>query len=359
MLQVDIRKQLNAFELQVQFQAEKEVLGLLGPSGCGKSMTLKCIAGIEKPDSGRIELDGIALYDSTLGINLPPQQRKVGYLFQQYALFPAMSVEGNLLAGVRSEEKYQARQLVAEIVHSMNLGGLEKKKPHQLSGGQKQRVALARILLNRPQILMLDEPFSALDQYLKWQVQIELKDLFDTWPGTVLLVSHNRDEIFQLCDAVSVLRLGKNETKQTASELFHHPQTLTACMLAGCKNFSRIKASESDQNKLMAIDWEVTLHSQPVSSAHQYCGVYSHAVLPYLGSGFAQSEHLLENIFPVELLYCFESLSSWMVVCSSPGGSGVDARLTLKLSKEQWFKWRDLKEKYIIIPPENLMLLEA
>ena len=181
---VDVEKTLGAFRLSVRFQAGNEVFGILGASGCGKSMTLKTIAGIEKPDRGRIVLDDQVLFDAEKGIDLAPQKRQVGLLFQNYALFPNMTVEKNLLAGARAskEPRDQAKARVADMMDRFYLTGLEKHRPHQLSGGQQQRAALARILLTRPRLLMLDEPFCALDGYLSWKLELELMDLLkDFW----------------------------------------------------------------------------------------------------------------------------------------------------------------------------------
>ena len=155
-LSVDIEKKLGAFHLRSQFEAPDETMALLGASGCGKSMTLKCIAGIVTPDRGRIVLGGRVLFDSEKKINLPPQQRRVGYLFQQYGLFPNMSVEQNILCGIRSGDKAEKRRVLAEKIRMFRLEGLEKKHPAQLSGGQQQRVALARILCSEPEAILLD-----------------------------------------------------------------------------------------------------------------------------------------------------------------------------------------------------------
>ena len=150
-LSVDIRKRLGSFTLDVNFTAERGITSLLGASGCGKSMTLKCIAGIEKPDEGVIELDGRTLYDSAKGINLPPQARRVGYLFQNYALFPNMTVRQNILCGLNREKDRAVKQRrLREMLKMMQLEGFEERKPAQLSGGQQQRVALARILVSDP-----------------------------------------------------------------------------------------------------------------------------------------------------------------------------------------------------------------
>lgn len=154
---VDIEKKLGDFHLKVAFEAENETLALLGASGCGKSMTLKCIAGIEKPDKGKIILDGVTLFDSEKNINLPPQDRHVGLMFQNYALFPNMTVLQNICAGAKREKNRAKREAaILHILSSFELTELSSRYPHQLSGGQQQRVALARILVSDPKILLLD-----------------------------------------------------------------------------------------------------------------------------------------------------------------------------------------------------------
>ena len=175
-LYVDIRKKLGGFTLETQFEAADGVTGILGASGCGKSMTLRCIAGIVKPDEGHIELDGKVLFDSREKINLRPQERHVGLLFQNYALFPNMTVRQNLMTGLKAEKtgKKEAEIRIQEMLDKFELKDLEKHKPAELSGGQQQRVALARIFLSSPRVLMLDEPFSALDGYLRWNLEQEL-----------------------------------------------------------------------------------------------------------------------------------------------------------------------------------------
>ena len=151
-------------------------------------MTLKCIAGIEKPDRGTITLDGRVLFDSEKHINLTPQQRRVGYPFQQYALFPNMTAAQNILCGIRTGSRAVKKETLAALLRTFRLEGLEKKLPAQLSGGQQQRVALARILASEPQAILLDEPFSALDSYLKWE--LELGELLGAFDGPILWVSH-------------------------------------------------------------------------------------------------------------------------------------------------------------------------
>ena len=202
-LSVDIRKALGNFHLAVQFDAGDETLALLGASGCGKSVTLKCIAGILTPDEGHIELDGVTLYDSASRINLPPQRRQVGYLFQQYALFPNMTVRQNIAAAVRDKARRQTE--VAEKLRQFRLEAVADQKPGQLSGGQQQRCALARILASEPTPILLDEPFSALDFLTRISMQEWLLDQWQRHKRTILFITHDVEEALFLSSSVLVV----------------------------------------------------------------------------------------------------------------------------------------------------------
>lgn len=187
---VEIEKQLGNFHLNVRFQAETETLALLGASGCGKSMTLKCIAGIMTPDRGRIVLNGRVLFDSEARIDLPPQQRRVGYLFQNYALFPTMTVEKNILCGIRSGSKAEKNAALTATLHRFRLEGLEKRYPAQLSGGQQQRVAIARAVVTEPCVILADEPTAGLDPDAADSV-LELFDRLHRSGHTLVLITHD------------------------------------------------------------------------------------------------------------------------------------------------------------------------
>ena len=234
MIELDIHKRWGAFSLDVQLRHQGGILGLLGASGCGKSKTLQCIAGIERPDAGKIVVGTRTFFDSERQVNVPVPQRRVGYLFQHYALFPNMTVEENIRCGVRTASpKGEARQQVRDMMERLRLTGLERQKPAELSGGQQQRVALARILVNEPDILLLDEPFSALDSYLKEKVMTELKDLLQQFPKDVVLVTHSRDEAYQLCQAIAVLDDGCVSACAPTKELFADPKSRVAAVLTG------------------------------------------------------------------------------------------------------------------------------
>ena len=236
-LSVEIYKKLGEFTLDVAFEADDGVLGLLGASGSGKSMTLMCIAGFVKPDRGKIVLDETVLFDSSNHIDRSPQQRRVGYLFQNYALFPNMTVRQNILCGLRHEKSRTVREdKLSEMIGLMQLEGYESHKPSQISGGQQQRVALARILASDPKLLMLDEPFSALDSYLRGQLQVQLQALLKQFDKNVLMVTHSRNEVYRMCPRIALLDAGKSIAIGETERIFENPESRKAAILTGCKN---------------------------------------------------------------------------------------------------------------------------
>ena len=236
-LDVAIKKRFSGFELDVSFSAEDETLGFLGASGCGKSLTMRCIAGIEKPDEGRIVVNGQVFFDSEEKVNLTPQQRKTALLFQSYMLFPNLTVADNVAAGIGKDvAKADRDAIVQSELKRFGLQGFEKRYPAQLSGGQQQRVALARMLAARPGILMLDEPFSALDAHLKGVLEQNLVSLFDAYDGTILYVSHDIDEALRFCDRIAVVEDGHIMEEGTGDDLVNRPQSQAGIKLSGCKN---------------------------------------------------------------------------------------------------------------------------
>ena len=201
-LKVNIRKRLGNFNLDVAFETERGVFAILGASGCGKSMTLKCIAGIETPDEGRIELNGRVLYDSAKKINLTPQKRRVGYMFQDYALFPNMTVEQNIKAGMG---KHPEEEKVRSYINRFRLEGMEKHYPAQLSGGQKQRVAIARAMINDPAIILADEPTGALDSKTGHMVMDLFHKLHEEQGKTIVLITHSQELAAETKRIVTIL----------------------------------------------------------------------------------------------------------------------------------------------------------
>ena len=263
-ISVDIYKKLGNFELSVKFEAGNEVTALFGASGCGKSMTLRCIAGIMKPDRGRIVLNDKVLFDSEKKINLTPQKRNVGYLFQQYALFPNMTVKKNIECGLHEKNP----EKVQEFIKAMHLEGMEDKYPNQLSGGQQQRTALARILVGDPDILMLDEPFSALDTHLKYQMEHEVRNVISKFGKPVLLVSHDSAEVYRLSDSISIMKDGRIEAFGDKRSIYLDPKTPNGAMLTGYRNISRARVIAP--GRVYAEDWgaEVSVNGNTEGITH-------------------------------------------------------------------------------------------
>lgn len=343
-LSIDISKQFKDFTLEVKLDTANVRMGLLGASGCGKSMTLKCIAGIETPDRGRIVLNDQVLFDSEKKINLTPRERRVGYLFQNYALFPHMTVEENIGCGlIGSKDKKRAR--INEMIVLLHLKGLEKRYPAQLSGGQQQRVALARILVYEPNVLMLDEPFSALDTYLKESLQQDLLETLENYLGDILIVSHNRDEIYHLCSKIAVMDAGKIALAGPTKEIFANPQKLVAARLTGCKNISSVEKLSA--NTLKALDWGVVLQTREVITDQiKYVGIRAHDIR-------RASDLQTINSLACKVLRINETPFETNIICSC----GKE-ELWWKISKSYWNTLGEQQPSYLSLPQEALMLLE-
>ena len=223
-LYVDIEKQFSSFKLKVNFDSKNEVLGLLGESGSGKSITLKCISGLITPDKGQIILNDKVFFDSEKKINLSPQLRNTGYLFQNYALFPTMKIKDNIKIGIANMQKEKQNLLMKEYIKKFGLSGLEDRYPWQLSGGQMQRVALARALITSPDILLLDEPFSALDMHLRNNMEKELLSIIKDFNKNVVFVTHDMNEALLLGERICIMDAGKIIQVDTPEAIQKHPK---------------------------------------------------------------------------------------------------------------------------------------
>lgn len=275
-LEVDIRKRYGDFHLDVRFEAEGR-FALMGASGSGKSLTLQAVAGVMKPDAGRIVLDGEVLFDAFRGVNLPPQRRGVGLMFQHYALFPTMTVAQNIACGLRAKRLKNTRERVETLVGRLRLDGLERLYPSQLSGGQQQRVALARILASEPRLILLDEPFSALDSHLRRQLELEVAEALDGFSGTSLMVTHDFQEAFHFCGNMAVLDMGRVCASGEKWGVYQNPGTLAAARMTGCQNISR--AERAGPNRLRAMAWGIELTAaRPIPSGTRYVGVRAEAI---------------------------------------------------------------------------------
>ena len=342
---VDIEKSFGSFHLKVSFSAGDETLALLGASGCGKSMTLKCIAGIETPDSGHIIVDGITLFDSEKGINLKPQERRVGLMFQNYALFPNMTVLQNIYAGAKRErDKAKRDAAVQQIMDTFDLNEFAGRFPHQLSGGQQQRVSLARILVSSPRILLLDEPFSALDSHLRFRLEQETRAVIRSFGKSVLLVSHDRDEVFRMADSIAVMHDGKIEICGEKRSVFRNPTTKTSAVLTGCKNISRLERRA--EGRIYAADWGMELHVSGDTSNAAWLGIRMHDICK--GGE--------ENAFRCRVVGEIENPFSYTIMLR-PIGLNNSISIGWELDKETWSELR-AEEVDICLPKEDILLLK-
>ena len=376
-LSVDIRKRLGAFSLDVSFTSDDatETLALLGASGSGKSVALKCIAGTERPDEGRIVLNDRVLFDSAAGVDVSVRERRVGYLFQSYALFPTMTVEQNVAAGVRSGSRAERLARAHEQIRAFRLDGLERLRPAQLSGGQQQRCALARIMANGPELLLLDEPFSALDGYLRWQLELELADTLRAFPGGVVFVTHSRDEVYRMCDRVCVLTNGHSGRTVPTRELFDAPATLAEAVMGGCKNVS--VATPVGDHALSCVDWGVTLACEREAAGSDHAGIRAHDLRLVEADGRAVGDEggsedagvaaggtaaagdaaagaaAAGNRIPCAVARVIDNVFSTIVMCATPGG----AQLRLELEKGAWARIGSPERVTLAVDPASVMPL--
>ncbi len=340
-LEVDIQKRYRGFSLSVRFSSNGAPLGILGASGSGKSITLKCIAGILSADAGRIVLNGRVLFDSARKINLKPQQRRIGYLFQNYALFPNMTVAENLLCALPGQRAAKQRAL-GPLLCRYRLQGLEHRYPAQLSGGQQQRVALARILAYEPEALLLDEPFSALDSHLKETLQLEMMEHLQDYAGDAVMVTHSRDEVYKLSQNLLFLENGHSLAYGGTREMFQNPGVLAAARLTGCKNFSR--AAPAGKNAVHALDWGLTLPmAAPLPQGLSHIGVRAHYLHPCTAA--------YPGAIAVKTLKTVESPFEWniLLACRDTG-----AHLWWKVPKEEL---PDELPQYLAVAAEDILPL--
>jgi len=315
-------------------------------------MTLRCIAGLDTPTSGVIVLNGMSLFDSAKGINLPARDRNVGFLFQNYALFPHFTVSENISFGLRSVTKAESSRRTKEKIASFHLKGLEDRLPHQLSGGQQQRVALARATIMKPELLLLDEPFSALDNYLRSELEKELIEVLDGFEGTTLFVSHNLDEAYVVCQDLMILDNGRKVAYGEKEELFKNPPNYIAAKVTGCKNISEAKVVTTDT--IEAVDWGCSLRlTQSLPDNVSHIGIRAHHLtfLDDLGP---------ENVFPCRLSKISETpfgMNLYLTLNSLPDPTN-SFHLQAEVFKEQWNIMKDRPFPWLVyLDPAHLFLM--
>jgi molybdate transport system ATP-binding protein len=240
-LQVSLKKKVDGFGLAIEWEIDNELAVLFGSSGMGKSMTLQLVAGLMKPDDGRVSLDDKVYFDSSTRTDVPPQDRPFGYVFQNLALFPHMTVIGNILYGAPLAPKHEKMDRALEMINAFKLTGLEGRYPNEISGGQKQRVAVARALIRRPRVLLLDEPFSALDRPLRMEMRSFLIEVKKEFNIPVIMVTHDFEEASAIANKVIIYDHGRIAQIGTPDAIRNGPVngyvqrlvSFQACQLAG------------------------------------------------------------------------------------------------------------------------------
>lgn len=235
-LKFSLKKNLHDFSLDIELSLNNELAVLFGPSGSGKSITLNMLSGIVKPEKGIVNINGKDVFNSEKNINVPMRDRRIGYLFQDYALFPHMTVFENIAYGISHLSKTKIKSKIEELIYLMRLEGLENRHPSQISGGQKQRTALARILAVEPDILLLDEPFSALDYQVREKLRQELIAIHERFPITTIFVTHDMEEAFMLGERIAVMNNGRVEQFGAREEVFYKPKTRNVAKFIGARN---------------------------------------------------------------------------------------------------------------------------
>jgi molybdate transport system permease protein len=353
LLEISAEKALEYFNLEVGFRAGQGALGLLGASGAGKSMTLRMIAGIVTPDRGRIVLNGRVLYDSATGKKLSAAHRKIGVVFQDYALFPQMTVAENIGFGLSLIAKPERQARVQKQLERMHITELADRYPSEISGGQRQRVAIARCMAVEPDALLLDEPFAALDPHLRRQTEEQLRETLIGYNGAVVFVTHDMEEAFRFCSDLLVLDNGKVIASGPKHQLFERPQTVAAAQLTGCKNIAG--ARRIAENRIAVDAWNCELQTATVvPDALTNVGLRSHQIT-------FQTAAQTDNCFPCWLVATSEApheMTLYLRLHTAPQ-PGESPHLQADVPKDLWrtlsavpLPWR------VWLDPARLLLLE-
>jgi molybdate transport system permease protein len=356
-LEVAIEKNVEGFRLAVEFSVDGAPLGLLGPSGSGKTMTLRAIAGLETPDRGRIVLHGRVLFDSGERINVPARERHIGLLFQNYALFPHLTVAENIAFGLRHLGEAERNRRVAQQLGAAHLDGFAERYPATLSGGEQQRVALARALAIEPAALLLDEPLSALDTHLRSALERQLREMLASYGGSTVFVSHNLEEAYRVCEKLVVLANGNVAARGPKEEIFRHPPTFEVARVTGCKNFSR--ARHLSDGRVEALDWGCELRvAQAFANSPQHVAIRANHIRVH-----SPQKLNLENdgnLFPCWLAAMTETpfRVTLDLRIGSPPASPTDFHLQAEVFKQEWESFRNLPQPWAVeLAADRLFLL--
>jgi molybdate transport system permease protein len=355
-LEVHVEKKLAAFMLSVRFAIGDAPLSVLGASGAGKTMLLRTIAGLERPDRGRIVLNGRTLFDSEAGVDVPARDRHVGMLFQSYALFPNKTVAANVAFGLAELAPAERAARIERFASRTNIDFLAKRNVRTLSGGEQQRVALARALATEPGALLLDEPLSALDTHLRSRMQALLEETFLETPRPALLVTHNVEEAYRMSPEMLVLARGRVVAFGRKQEVFSRPASTEVALLTGCKNISRARV-EPD-GSVSALDWNAKLRFPELpDAAAKFIGIRAHhvgfeALQPAQASG--------SNVVPCWLAHVSEGpfRSTVFLRTRELEHAADEIELQAEVTRDDWHRISAQPQPWRVrLAPEKLFLM--
>jgi molybdate transport system permease protein len=352
-LNIRVEKTLESFKLEAAFCAGRGAVGLLGASGAGKSMTLRMIAGIVAPDRGRIVLNGRVLYDSATGERISAARRKIGVVFQDYALFPRMTVAENVGFGLGLPPGRERKARIRQHLERMHIAELADRYPAEISGGQRQRVAIARSMAIEPDALLLDEPFAALDPHLRRQMEEQLRETLADYNGAVIFVTHDMEEAFRFCSDLLVLDGGKVIASGPKHQLFERPRTVVAARLTGCKNI--IPARRIAEDRIAVDAWKCELQTAgAVPDSLTHIGVRSHQIAFHPAADD-------ENTFACWLVATSEApheMTLYLRLHAAPQ-AGEPPHLQADLPKDLWRSLSAEPQPWRVrLDPARLLLLE-
>jgi molybdate transport system ATP-binding protein len=357
LLKVRINRALPGFKLDVAFSVDGEVLGILGPSGSGKTMTLLCIAGLLSPDSGFIQLKGRVLFDSSKKLNLQPKDRNVGFVFQNYALFPHLSAGKNIAYGIRHQPKDEVNRRVQLLIENMGLNGLQNRYPRELSAGQQQRVAVARALAPEPDILLLDEPFSALDSLTKEQLEMQIQELRKFYHGHIILVTHDLEEAYRLSSRIAVYDAGKIAQCDLKDKLISSPVNQKVARLTRFRNFLDGVVTEIKDKQVWVNVALLKTNLQVAANGHKNLAINQAVMLGIRSEHIQAVPSIGQNILRGTLNSSVENLA--LINCYFDLKTNINSiyRLETAFPKSVAPSLSNGSSYYLYFPPEQLVII--